>query len=307
MNDKLVSIVLPVYNGASFLRQSIDSCLKQTYGNIELIVVDDASTDDSVAIVSSYNDVRVKLVRHSSNRKLPAALNTGFAQTAGAYLTWTSHDNYYVSTAVAEMVNFLQGNPAVDIVFTDQYCIGEDGQLESLRHTGPVEHLTHYNSVGACFLYRRKVYEELGDYNERAFLAEDYDYWLRALAHFTFAHLERPLYYYRSHAQSLTALYSRKEVIQMGLAIRRRILGRHLWKNRSMLHWIHISAATQLYQANKRPAAVCAALWGMLFKPESLFQYNSIALLASLVLGPTVSGLLRRAKRGMNARLPEQS
>jgi glycosyltransferase involved in cell wall biosynthesis len=74
-NSKLVSIVLPVYIGARFLRQSIDSCLHQTYCNIELIVVDDGSEDNSVDIVNSYDDDRIKLIRHETNRKLPAALN----------------------------------------------------------------------------------------------------------------------------------------------------------------------------------------------------------------------------------------
>ena len=73
--SKRVSIVLPVYNGARFLHQSIDSCLQQTYRNIEVIVVDDGSEDNSVDIVNSYDDDRIKLIRHETNRKLPAALN----------------------------------------------------------------------------------------------------------------------------------------------------------------------------------------------------------------------------------------
>src|SRR5262245_15338392 len=103
----LVSIVLPVYNGARFLRKSIDSCLTQTYRDIELIVVDDKSLDNSVDIVRSYDDDRIRLLCHPKNRKQPAGLNTGFANSNGAYLTWTSHDNYYAPTAIAEMVAFL--------------------------------------------------------------------------------------------------------------------------------------------------------------------------------------------------------
>src|SRR5438876_11815901 len=100
---KLVSIVLPVYNGVRFLRQSIDSCLQQTYRNIELIVVDDGSEDNSVDIVKSYDDDRLKLMRHQTNRKLPAELNTEFNHTYGVYITWTSHDHYYATKAIDEM------------------------------------------------------------------------------------------------------------------------------------------------------------------------------------------------------------
>jgi len=83
--SKLVSIVLPVYNGARFLHQSIDSCLQQTYRNIELIVVDDGSEDNSVDIVKSYDDDRIKLIvtrlTESSSRT-----EHGFKHTSGVYL-----------------------------------------------------------------------------------------------------------------------------------------------------------------------------------------------------------------------------
>ncbi len=84
--SKKVSIILPVYNGARFLRQSVESCLRQTYRDLELVIIDDGSTDDSVKIIRDFRDDRLLLVRHEKNRGLPAALNTGFAQSIGAYL-----------------------------------------------------------------------------------------------------------------------------------------------------------------------------------------------------------------------------
>ena len=115
----LVSIVLPVFNGAPYVRQSIESCLNQTHRDIELIVVDDSSEDGTVDIVKSYTDPRLTLIQHDRNRKLPAALNTGFRRSGGAYLTWTSHDNYYVPTAIAELVQFLEESTGVDFVLSD--------------------------------------------------------------------------------------------------------------------------------------------------------------------------------------------
>ena len=92
-SNPLVSIVLPVYNGERYLAQAIDSCLAQTYENLEIIIVDDGSRDRSVEIVRGYADRRIKLICHVRNRKLPAALNTGFRHSSGAYLTWTSHEH----------------------------------------------------------------------------------------------------------------------------------------------------------------------------------------------------------------------
>lgn len=99
-NSPKVSIVLPTYNGARYLRQSIDSCLGQTYRNLELIVVDDASTDTTPEIIRSYQDPRIRVIRHEKSKMLPESLNTGFRAVSGDYLTWTSDDNYYVPEAI---------------------------------------------------------------------------------------------------------------------------------------------------------------------------------------------------------------
>ena len=148
----LVSIVLPVYNGARFVRQSIESCLKQTYHDIELIVVDDGSQDKSVEIVKSFDDNRIKLVCHQMNRKLSAALNTGFAHSSGAYLTWTSDDNYYAPNAIAEMVGFLEEHPEIDFLFANQYDVDESGQVIVEVKAGPFEELVDWCCASGAFV-----------------------------------------------------------------------------------------------------------------------------------------------------------
>src|SRR5258708_28767526 len=100
-----VSIVLPSYNGASYLKQSIDSCLAQTHKNIELIIVNDGSYDDTEKIVKSYNDLRITYLKSTLTRGISASLNKGFSKATGEYLTWTSDDNYYVPTAIEKMFN----------------------------------------------------------------------------------------------------------------------------------------------------------------------------------------------------------
>jgi glycosyltransferase involved in cell wall biosynthesis len=295
----LVSIVLPVYNGAGFLHRSIESCLGQSYRDIELIVVDDGSEDNSVDIVQSYDDHRLKLVRHELNRKLPAALNTGFEHALGIYLTWTSHDNYYAPNAIAEMVSFLEEHPQVHFVFADYYMVNQIGQILQQIETGPVQQLVERSCIGPCFLYRRIVYEKVGPYNERAFLAEDYEYWLRASACFTFAHLGRALYYYGLHPDSLTSRYGGGEVTEAALAAKRQILGRNLWRNRMLLHRTHLSAAFRLYQRNRRAAAARAILWGIAFDPRCLGDRRVQALLAALYLGQKGLRLLQQAKHAI--------
>jgi glycosyltransferase involved in cell wall biosynthesis len=285
-NPKLVSIVLPVFNGARFLRQALDSCLQQTYRDLELIVVDNGSTDNSAAIVQSYHDPRITLLRHPTNRKVAGALNTGFRHARGAYLTWTAHDDYYAPTAIAEMVQVLEANPHVHIVFANEYYVDDADNILSFFKTGPVEQLAERNCIELCFLYRRIVYETVGAYDARAFLAEDYDYWLRASAYFTFAHLDRPLLYVREHVARLSTRYGRGEVTEVALAIRRRALGRDLRRNRTILSRVHVTAAGRLYEIPRRAAAGRALLWALAFDPRCLREYRVKVLLARLCVGP---------------------
>src|SRR5574344_1664031 len=117
--SKLVSVVLPVYNGEKYLAQSIESVLNQTYKDIELIIVNDCSTDKTEEIAQSYvdKDFRVKLINNTENQKLPKSLNIGFQNASGDYYSWTSDDNFYDLTAIEKMVKHLDENPE-DVMVT---------------------------------------------------------------------------------------------------------------------------------------------------------------------------------------------
>jgi len=237
MPKPLVSIVLPTYNGSKFLEEAIRSCLSQSYSHFELVIVDDASTDGTPEIIAGYEslDGRIRSVRHASNLGLPTALNSGFAMTCGDLLTWTSDDNLYRPNALSVLVNFMKTNPQVDIVYTGYSFIDEEGRVVGRHSVLPSEELPYHNSVGACFLHRRRVYEKLGGYDIDASLVEDYDFWLRAFGSFTFCALPEDLYFYRIHTGSLS--YRAADRTKMAT---RRILERNLYswdkKSRSLAH-----------------------------------------------------------------------
>jgi len=203
-----VSIVLPTYNGAKYLRQSIDSCLNQTYENIELIIVYDGSMDETPDIIKSYQNERIKCIRHETNRGLPHALNTGFSKATGDYLTWTSDDNYYAQEAIDSMIALLQMNKKIDFVYANYYVINGDGAVLQSVSVGPSKNLKEYNCIGPCFLYRRKIYEVIGEYDPNALLAEDYEYWIRVFKRFGMKKLEESIYFHRLHPHSLTGQYA---------------------------------------------------------------------------------------------------
>lgn len=194
---------MPTYNRAKFLQQAINSCLEQTYKNIELIIVDDGSSDDTFKIAESYKDQRIKYIRHEKNKGLPSALNTGFAKALGDYFTWTSDDNLFLPNAIEKMVSFLKAS-SYPFVYCDFYAFYDNDifkrKLVKLPST-PL--LAKGNCIGFCFLYSKNVQEEVGEYDVTTQLAEDYDYWIRVTNKFAIGHLDAPLYLVRMHKESL--------------------------------------------------------------------------------------------------------
>ena len=199
-----VSIVLPTFNGSKYIKQSIDSCLNQTYPNIELIIVDDCSTDNTPEIIKSYKDKRITYLRHGKNQGLPRSLNTGFAHASGDYLAWTSDDNYYAEQAIEKELSFLIEKNC-SFVYCDYYKFTDENPSKlDLWKLGDSLALDKLNGVGPCILYSRNVKEAVGEYDPEIELAEDYDYWIRVSKKFPMRHLAEPLYFYREHPNSLT-------------------------------------------------------------------------------------------------------
>ncbi len=212
--SKLVSIVLPVYNGQKYLAQSIESVLAQTYKNWELLILDDCSTDATSIIAQKYikRDKRIKYFHNEHNLRLPRNLNKGFKLAQGDFLTWTSDDNLYKISAIEKMVRTLSYNN-IDFVFASYQIIDEYGKkLEDIIVSeDSKDGIIGGNPVGACFMYSRRVYEYVGEYDPDLTLVEDFDYWQRIMSHFKTAVLPEVLYGYRRHSGALTSTMDKTE------------------------------------------------------------------------------------------------
>lgn len=208
MNNPVISVVLPTYNGSKYIRQSIESCLNQTFRNFELIIVNDCSTDETPAIIEEYarKDERVKTIHNKHNKQLPISLNTGFNTASGQYHTWTSDDNYYAPNAFEVLLNELKMDDQIDLVYTNYTIIDDSNRSLGTRTFNNIyDSFTNWLGCGACFLYKEIVYKKNNGYNPSAFLIEDYDFFMRAFLQFNFKyHNTYNLYYYREHVTSLT-------------------------------------------------------------------------------------------------------
>ncbi len=268
----LVSIVLPVYNGARYLAESLASVIAQTYPHWELICVDDCSTDETPAILADWaaRDSRIHVIRHTSNKRLPGALNTGFAAAHGELLTWTSDDNHYRPRALAVFVQQLTSEPTTDFVYSDYALLDEDGQSTGVVSAPPPDELMADKGALPCFLYRRGVYQRVGDYATDLFLAEDYDYWLRVIAAgCQLRPVHETLYEYRRHARSLTDAYSGKTFAVAEKALLRNMpaLVSHSPQLRGA---IYLQLASFASWRGQRGRAALYALRGLRYSPGQL-------------------------------------
>lgn len=250
--NELISIVLPVYNGEQFLCESIDSVINQTYPNWELIVVDDCSSDSTPDIVKEYEkrDERIHYYRNETNLRLPRNLNRGFSLTKGDYLTWTSDDNRFRPLALEMMLRTLKENPEAQLTYASYQIIDETGKEIGLitADSNGEKHILGSNIVGACFMYTRNAYVQIGEYDPNLVLVEDFDYWQRMFMTFKTVAIKEILYDYRWHSSSLT---STKKEQQFGKTLEKMLL-----KNRAGFGKLDVEADYYykrcLYSARKK-------------------------------------------------------
>lgn len=218
-----VSIVLPCYNGAGHLAQSIDSVIAQTFTDWELIIVNDCSKDNSLEIMQRYaeKDSRIKVVNNDVNLKLPASLNRGFSFAKGKYLTWTSHDNRMGETMLEEFVHYLDEHPEIGLVTANYaaFSLSTGQQLYEVSMDDPQGRLPHHNTVCYAFMYRREVLETVGGYDETLFLIEDYEYWVRIWLKYRIGKVDKVLYYTGVGDETLT-MSRKKEIARKLLEVR---------------------------------------------------------------------------------------
>lgn len=251
--SNIVSIAMPTYNRAYYLPSAIESVLSQTYAHWELVIVDDCSTDSTPEVIADYmsRDSRIKSVRHEQNRKLPGALNTGFAHSTGDYLTWLSDDDLLRPNALEAMVKFLQAHPEIGLVYTDYTEIDAQGQPIRRIVVGQPEELGIGKPVGVSHLFRRKVYEELKGYKEEMFLAEDLDFWIRAFIKFKMLPYHEDLFLYRQHSTSLTSTYQRVY----------RVHGKILEAYLPEMHWMNKYRTAHAYFRQAKRAMYYRDIW----------------------------------------------
>lgn len=205
----LVTIVTPSFNTGRFIGDAVRSVLSQDYGNIEYLVMDGGSTDNTVQVLKQF-DARVKWVSQKDAGQSDA-LNKGFARAKGTLFGWLNSDDTYAPGAVSAAVEYLWSHPEVDAVYGDANFTDARGNLISkCVHVEPFrEHrLLNYTDfiVQPTVFFRRRAFEKVGGVDTSLHWCMDYDLWLKMVAAgLTFAYLPRHLADFRWLADNKTA------------------------------------------------------------------------------------------------------
>ena len=200
----LVSIVIPAYNHASYLAEAIDSVLGQEYPNVELIVLDDGSTDGTLGVLQGYGD-RFHWESHA-NMGQANTLNKGWRMAKGEFLAYLSADDFLYPREVGECVACLQGNEDAVLCYPDFDLVDPESRVVRnivAPEYSYVEMVTKFicaPSTGA--LFRRNAYSKAGEWDPRLRHSPDYEYWLRLGLHGRFVHLRENLAAFRVHEGS---------------------------------------------------------------------------------------------------------
>ena len=281
-----VSVILPTHNRRDMLVLALESCWRQTYADFEIVLVDDGSSDGTEAYVRGLNDPRLVYVRLCPAQGMVPAFNAGFAHARGEYLTLLSDDDLFVPETLAVFVHELDRNRGVDFVYAHYEKIDVNGvSLGPGRVEDPVC-LDRDNYIGHCFLYRRKIYDEIGGYDARPVLVEDYAYWLRVRKKFRMKRLPQVLFYHRMHPESLTMVYGASKVGEALERARRPYIP--VWKH-------YFLAAERRYHARLRWPALGHVVVALLLRP---FYGPSWRLLALVTLPAALVAGIRSVRSG---------
>lgn len=203
-----VSILMPVYNGAVYLSEAIQSILDQTFTDFEFLIIDDGSSDDSYSVAASFSDVRIRLIRNNKNLGLVASLNTGLELARGEYIARMDADDISLPDRLSRQVDFMDAHP--DVSICGSWLLAFSGNMLSEWHS-PLSH----NKIHARLLFQSALFHptvlirmsliishQLRYRNDFPY-AEDYELWSRSQPYGRYANIGEILLRYRIHDKSI--------------------------------------------------------------------------------------------------------
>jgi glycosyltransferase involved in cell wall biosynthesis len=209
MTPPLISVIIPNYNYGRYLAQAIDSVLEQTYPHVEVIVVDDGSTDDSLNVLQSYGE-RIRWTQQR-NQGVSAARNRGIAESRGTLVAFLDADDVWLPTKLARQAA-LFNNPAVGLVYCGLQYISSEGEPLGVDLSGRRGRVLKEMALlrgaavlagGSSALVRRECFDRVGLFDTQLSTSADWDMWRRIACHYEIDAVREPLLLYRQHGSAM--------------------------------------------------------------------------------------------------------
>jgi glycosyltransferase involved in cell wall biosynthesis len=230
MSAPRVTLAIAAYNGERFVAKAIESCLAQDFDDYEVLIVDDASTDSTPAVIARYaDDPRVRVVTHPENRGIAAAYNSIVEHARGELIARLGHDDIALPDRLRRQVAVFDAHPETGVVHGDAVTIDAAGKVvdrwtsADFDEAGMVALLIrhHNHLVDPTTMIHRRVFAEVGGYDPAYPMCNDFDLWLRAAPRFRFRHCgPGPLIRYRRHGANFSDESARaREVDEVSRAL----------------------------------------------------------------------------------------
>jgi len=218
--NPLVSVVIPSYNHLEYVEIAIRSVTSQTYSNIELIVVDDGSTDGSIDKISALNEIHSFTFYSQENRGLSKTLNDAISKCSGEYVAILASDDYYHINKIEEQMKVILKTK------NSEFCYVKTREFDS-ESGASIREFPNSNFEGCVLnriffrqpycagtiLFSKKLYNDVGGFDE-SLKYEDWDFSIRCAAKTKFCRVDKVLFFYRSHASNVTKVMARRAIFQ---------------------------------------------------------------------------------------------
>jgi len=205
-----VTVYVTSHNYGRFLREALDSVLKQTLDSWELIIMDDGSSDDSVSIAEEYvskDPNRIQLIATEESRGLRACANEAIEKARGRYIMRLDADDYLDHNALLVLSHYLDSHPEVGLVFPNWVYVDESGGflgIERRKLIGRESKVLDLPAHGACTMVRRRILKSIGGYDPSHDSQDGHELWLKVVNRHEVANVETPLFFYRQHGSSMS-------------------------------------------------------------------------------------------------------
>ncbi|UJF33207.1 glycosyltransferase family 2 protein [Paenibacillus hexagrammi] len=207
MKSPFISVIMPVYNGESFVAEAVESVLSQTFTDFEMIIINDASTDRTADILEAYQDPRIVVVHNKANLRVASSLNKGILLAKGTYIVRMDADDRCMPERFAKQVAFMERNPDCAVCSSSVRIMGSNRIVSfPMNHEEISSHLVFYCCIAhpTVMLRKEAIFEFSLLYSANMKEAEDYELWTRASRLVDMHVLEEPLLEYRLHPNQAT-------------------------------------------------------------------------------------------------------